>query len=273
MTVSRVQVLTAIRAAHNWVATLDIPADDPDSLLRGAFSAATVQLLHPQGPGLDQFLTQAEIDGLQSSENPKASDPILLLTVCAAAHGFGLRDASLQAKAQAFGETLARWPAPVASDLALATSLLRACGIAAPDTQAPEVALPSLPELVAADRASMLNVSAWGRMPVDQAHPLTHLPALAASWAREWDLELTCALLRACCYLKLSSEPAFAWSLEWLLDQQQDDGRFGLLAPEARSLGRHPDDWRMYFEPTTNAIWTLAEFCRPGLFLALTPPR
>jgi hypothetical protein len=85
------------------------------------------------------------------------------------------------------------------------------------------------------------------------------VPSLAFSYARDWDIAACCSLLRACCYLGLADDRQCKWTMEWALDQQHDDGRFGLLLAEAGKCGWEPDDWRLYFERTVHAVWALCE--------------
>lgn len=97
-----------------------------------------------------------------------------------------------------------------------------------------------------------------------EAEGAAFLPALALSYARDWDLQVSCSLLRCCAYLGLLNAPECRWTIDWLLDQQLTDGRFGLLRPEAAQRGTDVDDWRCYFERTIHAVWALAEV-QPGM--------
>jgi hypothetical protein len=53
--------------------------------------------------------------------------------------------------------------------------------------------------------------------------------------------------------------PECRWTIDWLLDQQMSDGRFGLLRAEAAHRGVDVDDWRAYFERTIHAMWALVD--------------
>ena len=90
------------------------------------------------------------------------------------------------------------------------------------------------------------------------------LPRLAFSYARDWDIEVACSVLRACVYLNCEREPACQWTLEWLLDQQQADGRFGLLQAEAKKCGWSAEDWCPHFDRTVHALWALSELTGKG---------
>jgi hypothetical protein len=115
--------------------------------------------------------------------------------------------------------------------------------------------------------------SSCGVRRIDPGPGASALPQLAASYARDWDIETSCALLRACQYLRLSDSTACKWTIDWLLDQQQSDGRFGLLRAEASKCGWDPDDWRTYFEPTVHAIWALADIAGISGLTKLVRPR
>lgn len=139
----------------------------------------------------------------------------------------------------------------------------------APDQETPgpaQLPLPALHELVTEGREEILELcrlitmtTALGAKQVEHGEAMSVLPALAFSYARDWDLEVCCALLRACAYLRLAAAPECRWSCEWLLDQQHSDGRFGLLRAEAERCGWNPDDWPPYFEKTIHAVWALSE--------------
>jgi hypothetical protein len=90
------------------------------------------------------------------------------------------------------------------------------------------------------------------------------LPRLAFSYARDWDIEVACSLLRACVYLCCDHATACRWTLEWLLDQQQTDGRFGLLLAEAEKCGWKIGDGTAHFDRTVHALWALAELTHIG---------
>jgi len=95
------------------------------------------------------------------------------------------------------------------------------------------------------------------------------LPRLAFSYARDWDIEVASSVMRACVYLNCEREPACQWTLEWLLDQQQADGRFGLLQAEAKKCGWSAEDWCPHFDRTVHALWTLSELTgKSGLRVA-----
>jgi hypothetical protein len=139
--------------------------------------------------------------------------------------------------------------------------------------------VPPVSTLVIAPRDEILElcrlltmVSSCGARRIAGGPGAAMLPQLAACHARDWDIEASSALLRACQYLGLSHSIACKWTIEWLLDQQQSDGRFGLLRAESSKCGWDPADWRTYFEPTVHALWALADITRTsGLVDMLRP--
>jgi hypothetical protein len=137
--------------------------------------------------------------------------------------------------------------------------------LAIPFTPNREVHLPDAERLVRSSREEILGIcrtilltTAAGSIPI-QICGAELLPALTLSYARDWDLETCCALLRSCAYLCVNNINEQQWAVDWLLDQQLFDGRFGLLHPEAVKGGVSADDWHTYFERTVNAAWALAD--------------
>jgi hypothetical protein len=97
------------------------------------------------------------------------------------------------------------------------------------------------------------------------------LPPLALSYARDWDLQTACALVRCCAYLDVAHTAECRWTIDWLLDQQMEDGRFGLLRAEAAQRGGEADHWRDYFERTIHAVWALADAQKGSGLATLLP--
>lgn len=134
--------------------------------------------------------------------------------------------------------------------------------------------IPALAEFVTSDRAAAIEVcrritvsTSCGTRHLEPGEISVVLPFMCFSYAKQWDIEMTCILLRTCTYLGLSNSQACEWAREWILDQQQEDGRFGLFAPEAYRGGWNPADWHLYWGATVNAIWTIAELNQPGFML------
>ena len=137
--------------------------------------------------------------------------------------------------------------------------------LAIPFTPNCEVHFPDAERLVRSSREEILGIcrtilltTAAGSIPIE-IYGAEFLPALTLSYARDWDLETCCALLRCCAYLCVNRTKEHQWAVDWLLDQQLSDGRFGLLHPEAAKGGVSADDWHSYFERTVCATWALAD--------------
>jgi len=148
-----------------------------------------------------------------------------------------------------------------------------------PFTHTPRFSIPSLPLLATATRKQILELCRLATMTlscgirqVEPPRDAAVLPQLAVSYARDWDLEVSSALLRACTYMGLAGCAACTWVFEWLLDQQQADGSIGLLRAEARKRGKNPEDWRTYFQSTLHALWAIADTvgANPALIRLLT---
>ena len=92
----------------------------------------------------------------------------------------------------------------------------------------------------------------------DQASWAHILGALALSHARQGDLVVVAALLRMAACLGLHGRSLEA-ALRHLLDQQQPDGSFGLLASEL-TLWNDPDGQpQIALRLTVEVLWALAE--------------
>jgi hypothetical protein len=141
----------------------------------------------------------------------------------------------------------------------------------------PGIQLPPISDLVNSSRERILELcrlvllaTSAGSISVN-AEGAAFLPPLALSYARDWDLQTSCALVRCCAYLNVLQAPECRWTLDWLLDQQMEDGRFGLLRAEAAQRGGDVDDWRGYFERTVHAVWALVDGQRTTGLATLLP--
>jgi hypothetical protein len=199
-------------------------------------------------------------------------DPVAALLAHHALADLGCGHASLAELAAGYRPLLSDTPdaAPLLCDLA---------GL--PVASTPAIALPEARELVAAPREQIMELcrlitmtTSAGLRRIEISGPADLLPALAFSYARDWDLELACGLLRACGYLGLAARSECLWTMQWLLDQQNEDGSFGLLRAEAAHCGHDTANWPSYFERTVHAVWALADTGHgPGLrrFVGMTP--
>jgi len=145
------------------------------------------------------------------------------------------------------------------------------------------IALPPASALVAAEREQVIEIcrlitmtTSAGRRQIEISGPADLLPALAFSYARDWDLQVSCALVRASAYLGFFGRFDCLWTTQWILDQQNEDGSFGLLQAEVAHCGHDTADWRTYFERTVHAVWALVDGVRePNLqrFVQQAPNR
>jgi hypothetical protein len=112
-----------------------------------------------------------------------------------------------------------------------------------------------------------MHASSCGTVPVAAAHLTGALQMLCVSYARSYDVQMVCRLLRSCAYLGVAGAIQCTWAREWLLHQQQPDGRFGLLEVEASRAGRNLESFDLYFVGTVEAVWTIAELTSRGIIV------
>jgi hypothetical protein len=83
----------------------------------------------------------------------------------------------------------------------------------------------------------------------------------------EYNLDLGLQLLRVMNYLHEQKSRSFQQSLDFVLWQQQTDGKFGFFSPEISNLpvtSEINDSLMLYLPITTSAIWTLTEISNPS---------
>jgi hypothetical protein len=112
-----------------------------------------------------------------------------------------------------------------------------------------------------------MHASSCGTVPLAAVHLNGVLPMLCVSYARSFDIQMVCRLLRSCAYLGIAGAIQCTWAREWLLHQQQQDGRFGLLEMEASRAGQRLDASDLYFVYTVEAVWTIAELNSRGVIV------
>jgi hypothetical protein len=134
--------------------------------------------------------------------------------------------------------------------------------------------LPELGTLLDGDREIiieacrvLMHASSCGTVPLAAAPLNSGLPMLCVSYARSFDIQMVCRLLRSCAYLGIAEAIQCTWAREWLLHQQQQDGRFGLLEMEASRAGKSLNASDLYFVCTVEAIWTIAELTSRGVIV------
>jgi hypothetical protein len=239
----------ALKKACRWLSVLSIPREDTEShilrLFALAVAGAAPAQIHACGAKLGRFNWQ-----------DYGGDPVPAIVAHLALKRAGVSHDSLASLEEAYRSVLLT-SAEGAHLLCRLLAIPRAVNHA--------VHLPDLERLVRFSREEVLGIcrtillaTAAGSIPVE-IYGAGFLPALTLSYARDWDLEICCALLRSCAYLSVNHKKEHQWAIDWLLDQQMADGRFGLLHPEAVHGGVRADDWHSYFERTVYAAWALAD--------------
>jgi hypothetical protein len=122
-------------------------------------------------------------------------------------------------------------------------------------------------ELVMETCRVLMHSSCCGTIPVQAPQLDSALPLLCVSYARSFDVEAVCRLLRACAYIGIAGSTQCRWAREWLLHQQQSDGRFGLLDLEAQRGGWSSEPVDLNLLPTMEALWSLTELTSPGILV------
>jgi hypothetical protein len=93
-----------------------------------------------------------------------------------------------------------------------------------------------------------IDRTSWGRV----------ISGLAISYAHDGDIVTAAALVRIAAGLGLDG----AWfdsGVTFLLDQQQSDGSFGMLAHELALLGDSEGESNVFLRVTVEVLWALAE--------------
>lgn len=104
--------------------------------------------------------------------------------------------------------------------------------------------------------ANTVAISSPPAAPVrpDTAHLIS---SLAVSFAISGDLAVVAALIRAASRLGVQ-EYELSECLEYLIDTQQSDGSFGLVAPELAILGHDGQTETIQLRLTVETLWALA---------------
>ncbi len=95
---------------------------------------------------------------------------------------------------------------------------------------------------------------------------------VALSYARSGDVAVVAALVRAAAHLDLEHQ----WlndALGYVLDQQQPDGSFGLLALEVALLGQDQLTHKAIIRLTVEVLWAIAEVSAQRQRQIITEPR
>jgi hypothetical protein len=243
----------AVQKACSWLCALSIPDKDMESHILRIFalavSGASAAQVRVCGENMGEFAWQ-----------DYGGDPVPAIIAHLALKRAGVEHGSLAHLEDAYRSILVD-----SEEVPCLLGRLLAISSHAASTSNGMVRLPDIASLAGAARAEILEIcriallaTAAGTTPVS-AEGSDFLPALALSYARDWDLQACCALLRCCAYLKVDHARERQWAVEWLLDQQISDGSFGLLRPEAAYRGADTVDWRDYFDRTVHAVWALSE--------------
>lgn len=103
------------------------------------------------------------------------------------------------------------------------------------------------------------------------------LPIILLQSFRDYRLETGAILLRTLRYMRVPRNKTLRLAIEFLIDQQRSDGRFGYFAietDEISSLENHQefDSIRQLYLPITlSCLWALAETAVPGFRLFMLP--
>jgi hypothetical protein len=96
------------------------------------------------------------------------------------------------------------------------------------------------------------------------------LPVLTLDYFRLYNLEIGMQILRAMRYLHLYEHRGWETWLQFLIAQQQPDGRFGFFAHELARLHLSEEteqDFRVYLPHTVSFLWTITEVARSQFIL------
>jgi len=267
---------TAVRKARCWLGELPLASTDIERHLQRLLALRAAEVIRPLPRRKIASLFTRLSDSLPPFNIVEYyGDPVLAIAAQGILLDQGIQHADLMALVSLYANALAddHRPEP---ELALVACLLRRCGFKVTSPEIPaKRAISSAAQLLAADRKQTLEIcrlvttlTACGTRFVDIGDIGALLPSLCLSYATDWDAEAVSCLLRTCAYIGKSKEPACQWALEWLLDQQGINGRFGLFAPEAGRMQHDVNDWHLYFYPTVGALWCLAEIHQPGFLLS-----
>lgn len=227
----------AISKARRWLIRLSVPEDDIERQVLRLFGLAATRT--PSRALVACGRKMAPFDWFRYT-----GDPVPAMVAHRALEACGSTHPSLAELETGYRSLMAEQSMPLLRDL-----------LGTPGANA-DLRLPSLPSLVTAPREEVLEIcrlitmmTSCGSREMEESESARVLPALAMSYARDWDLETCAALVRAGAYLRVADCPEMRWSAGWLMDQQQTDGRFGLL---------ESPDWQSFFDLTIHAVWALS---------------
>jgi hypothetical protein len=261
-----------VAATRSWLQELPISDGELDLALQRLLALQAAEVILPDG---GSAFTHLALRLPEFAPHDYQGDPLLAIVICASLDRHGIRHEGLSSLASTYAQALASEASALPAEMALVACCLQSIGYQLPSCLLP--ALPLVQDPLVAERTRLLEVcrlvmttTACSLRHLEMRELASALPALSVSYAIDWDIEAVSTFLRTAAYLGNTQASGCQWARSWLLDQQQNDGRFGLLAPEARKLGRACRDWKLYFHSTVNAIWCLAEVQQPGFLAAFT---
>lgn len=192
-------------------------------------------------------------------------DPLYALTVYRAMRSLGMEHASLRDLNEGYCQIL-REDKLARSSLGMIADVLRANGGDPGRAERRPLCMPEVSTLVTGGRAVAIEfsrdilMSSRDGLRTAGNEAASVLPNVAFSYARDWDLSCTCAVLRGCAYLGCAQEPAARWATQWLLDQQRPEGGFGVPLYVANPQRIQSS----LLDGTIDAVWTIAELNSTG---------
>jgi hypothetical protein len=255
-----------------WVAERGLEADD---------RKASVALARDIGRRLDGC------DQAQVLAGVLECDAAAVLCCAGIMRAVGSECASLERFASQIGETLQALAEEPGEDSGLYSSryLLHRLGLhSAPLKHSLDPALLAAEanafladgDVVRSVVADIAAATDFGRRPPSTAPDILNvLTAVIPCWflfyLRQYNLELGTPVFRAAVYLNLPPNRAMRESLDFLVAQQQPDGRFGFLGPDLHKLRSAKaglnSTWDVYLPITVSCLWAIAEATNPSFRL------
>jgi hypothetical protein len=268
----RVRVIAGITRAYGWLDSLSLGESALQDKLLVALAAFAVEAVADPNR---RFFVDFTLSIDEVSESQFGDAAVALCVYLALCHR-GIRHGGLCRMTRGFAEALAVPDPGLGPQMNLVGDLIRRCGFRAPEpVDVPSHATIISEGLIAASRSEVIEacrsigcMTSFGTRGELSPESLRIIPPLAMSYAMEWDIGVVSLLIRTAAFLGLAQTPALGWAIDWLLDQQHSDGRFGLLCEErqARSADRS-GGIGAHLDPTVGAILALAEVSRPHFLL------
>lgn len=269
---SRIRLSNIRVGAQRWLIYVDIPETDVSSHLQRLFAVA---IAGKTVGGRINPRTIATLKALATQIKPFSLaevDPFSLMLAVSVLRPSGVTHASINEGVRnliALLET-ERF-APREFDLIRSLVVRWKTEQSRDSAKVSRVEMPLLRELLLGDRDSVLEFcrlamsqTSFGTVRVD-SRALGWLPSLALSYAMDGDMNCVNALVRCCLYYRVVQSKSFGWSVEWLMDQQQSDGRIGAVVATGDETVSHRRD--VSFGPTVDLLWTTQELLDCGFLI------